>query len=197
MSVDTSPGRAQDQLSRTSAACHEPGYFAAIRPFDGRTGDGFVGSVDACNLRRVLQMKPWPQNRGLVGFVGVVDLAGWSVCPVSDSGRDRVFVASYGKNWSAGYIEIAENEAVHSREPASEASSEISLANRADPNDLGAQAVAMPGCFGPLEPVLICYPSLFHGFGKLHAFAGSIFDHDLHLIGSCCREQVLGLMAVC
>lgn len=132
--------------------------------------------------------------------MGVVDLAGWSVCSAPDSGRDRVFVASYGKNWSAGYTEIAGNEVVYYREPASEASSEIALANRADPNDLVAQdfaLVALPGCFGPLEPVLICYLSPVHGFGKLHAFAGSIFDHDPHLIGSYCREQVLGLMAVC
>lgn len=55
MSEDIQPDRAPDQLNRTSAACHEPGDYHGILPFEHHTVGGVVGAVAECNLRRVLR----------------------------------------------------------------------------------------------------------------------------------------------
>lgn len=184
MSADKQPDHAPDPLNRISAACHEPGDCAGIRPFEGHTIGGSVGWVDACNSWRWVLGVARPQDHGLMGLVGEVDLAGGSVCAAPHSGRDNRLVAFVGKDRSVGYTWTAENEAVHTSDPVSD----VALSGL---HELAAHGYSPngSGSIWGLRPA--------HGVEKLHSLARWISGRQLHLLGFCWREQVHGLVAVC
>lgn len=197
MTVDKQPDRTTGPMHCSSAACHETGEHAGIHPREEHTAGGFVGSVGACNLRRVPHMETWAWVCGFVGLEGEAGPADWCVCAAPHSELDSLLVAFVGKHRFAGCIWIAENEAAHRSEFASAASPGVALGDGADPDDLVAHSSAVPDCFAPFGPGSISCLRLVHAAEKLHDLVGSNSGRGLDLIGSSRHGQDLGLMVVC